>query len=131
MEEKVWVFADFTEGQKIGSVDVDLDDRKLALWHSIYPTESQVSRIPQGLLIAAMMEAYLKVIPERPPGNVHAGQKLTFTGEPVMPGDRLRLDFSCFARTIRKERRWVTLGVSGFLGGRSVFEGEIVTVWAK
>jgi acyl dehydratase len=77
------------------------------------------------------MEAYLKVIPKRPPGNVHAGQKLAFAGKPVAVGARLRFDFSCVGREIRKERRWVSLGVQCTSAGQPVLEGQITTIWAK
>jgi hypothetical protein len=131
IEDGVWIFDDFVEGGQIGSVEIALDERKLALWHGIYSADSESNRVPQGLLTAAMMEAYLKVIPKRPPGNVHAGQKLAFAGRPVAVGATLRFDFSCLAKAIRKERRWVTLGVHASSAGQLVLEGEITTVWAR
>jgi hypothetical protein len=62
---------------------------------------------------------------------VHAGQKLTFVGKPLAVGAPLRFDFSCVAREIRKERRWVSLGVRGISAGQPVLEGQITTIWAK
>lgn len=131
-EAGIWTFDDFVEGERIGSIDIVVDQRRLALWHGIYSANSvDNDRIPQGLLTAATMEAYLRVIPKRPPGNVHAGQKLSFSDQPVTPGARLRFDFFCLGREIRKERRWISLGLRCTWDGQPVLEGQITTIWAR
>ena len=130
----VWTFDDFAEGAAIGSVEVTLDERRLALWHRVYALAGATpppNEVPYSLLVAAMMECYLKVIPSRPPGNVHARQTLSFPDQPVAPGTRLRFDFACRAKELKRERRWVTLGVRAYDRDRAVLNGEIVTIWAQ
>lgn len=133
-QSDVWIFDDFAEGATIGSVEVTLDDHRLALWQRIYaPVGATLppNETPYSLLVAAMMECYLKVIPSRPPGNVHAAQTLSFPDQPVAPGTRLRFDFSCLSKALKRDRRWVTLGVRAFDCERPVLDGKIVTVWAR
>lgn len=130
----VWTFEDFTEGAAIGSVEVTLDERRLALWQRIYaPAGAAVPPhgVPYSLLVAAMMECYLKVISSRPPGNVHVMQTLSFPDQPVAPGTRLRFDFACLAKALKRGRRWVTLSVRACEGERAALNGEIVTIWAQ
>lgn len=132
--DDVWTFDDFTEGADIGSIEVTLDERRLSLWQRVYaPAGAALSpnEVPYSLLVAAMMECYLKVIPSRPPGNVHAAQKLSFPDRPVAPGARLRFDFSCLSKMPKRDRRWVTLGVHAFDRERPVLDGEIVTIWSR
>jgi len=133
-DDKVWLFEDFEEGAAVGSVEVTVSQDNLNLWRSIYgmPGEdSAPEHLPQSLLTAAMMEAYLRVIPRRPPGNVHAAQKLVFSGTRVPPGAHLVFDFSCISKELKRERRWVTLAMRCSDGRQPVMEGEISTVWAK
>ncbi len=130
----VWTFDNFAEGAPIGSIKVVLDDQRLALWQRIYApagASMPARTVPYSLLVAAMMECYLKVIPARPPGNVHAAQTLSFPDEPVAPGTRLRFDFSCLSKALKRDRRWVTLSVRAFDRERPVLSGEIITIWAQ
>lgn len=129
-----WTFDDFSEGMALGSIDVVVDEHRTSLWRRIYArgeSWNEADAVPQSLIVAAMMEAYLKIIQPRPPGNVHAGQKIVMTGNSVMAGARLTFGFSCLGKAMKRERRWMTLGVSGSQDARPVMRGEIVTIWAK
>lgn len=127
----VWTFDDFEPGAALGTVEVAVDARRQELWTQIYGTGgSGQGEVPPGLLVAAMMEAYLKVIERRPPGNVHAGQTLAFTGHRVAPGARLSFAFSCKDKVLKRERRWVTFAVRAHDGEHLALSGEISSIWA-
>lgn len=126
----VWVFDDFSPGQPLGNLAVTLDDAHFDNWTAIYGERSARARVPAGMLVAAMMKAYLNAIQPRPPGNIHASQKLVFH-RPVHAGDRLEAQVSCLSKERRKERGWVTFGVVLRVAGQDVLNGEIQTIWAK
>lgn len=126
----VWVFDDFRPGSALGHLAIPLDAMRLAHWAAIYGEPAVAGRVPSGMLVAAMMEAYLTAIQPRPPGNIHASQKLTF-GAPAAPGDRLDAEVTCLWKEVRRERRWVAFGVTLRSGDRDVLSGEIRTIWAR
>jgi len=126
----VWVYEDFSPGQSLGDHAVTLDAAHIGHWTAIYGEPAAGDRVPAGMLVAAMMEAYLNAIQPRPPGNVHASQKLVFH-RMARAGDRLNAQVSCLAKERRKERGWVTFGVVLSTDGRDVLSGEIRTIWAR
>jgi acyl dehydratase len=126
----VWTFDDFRPASVLGRLSIVLDAPRIANWAAIYGSPASPERLPSGMLVAAMMEAYLRAIQPRPPGNIHASQKLTFTGT-AKAGDELRAEVACVAKELRKERRWVTFGVTLHSGANDVLSGEIRTIWAK
>lgn len=126
----VWVFDDFRPGTALGCVDIPLDEARLANWAAIYGPLAAREHLPAGMLVAAMMEAYLTAVQPRPPGNIHASQKLAF-GKAARAGDRLVAEVSCISKEKRKERCWVTFGVVLRNGENDVLRGEIRTIWAK
>lgn len=126
----VWTFDDFQPGAELGRVSVALDGARIANWSAIYGAVDAPDRVPSGMLVAAMMEAYLKAFQPRPPGNIHAGQTLAFVGS-AKPGDQLEAKVTCLDKVLRKERRWVTFGVTLRNGSQDVLSGEIRTVWAR
>ncbi|CAH1696367.1 Acyl dehydratase [Hyphomicrobiales bacterium] len=126
----VWEFDDFRPGLELGRLAIPMNDARLAHWVAIYGEPVVDGRVPSGMLVAAMMEAYLTAVKPRPPGNIHASQKLSF-GKPVYPGDRLDAEVTCLWKEMRKERRWVAFGVTLRNGNRDVLSGQIRTIWAK
>lgn len=126
----IWVFDDFSPGQPLGDITIALDDTHFDNWTAIYGERPAGERVPAGMLVAAMMEAYLSAIQPRPPGNIHASQKLVFHRSACV-GDRLEAQVSCLSKERRKERGWVTFGVVLRAGGQDVLSGEIRTIWAK
>lgn len=132
-DTRPWTFDDFEVGADLGTVRIIVDDRRLSLWKRIYGRESlrdTMDAVPQGLLVAAMMEGYIKAIQPRPPGNVHAGQQITFSSHRVAPGASLTLAFTCLDKQLKRERRWVTFGVRVTDGDRLAMSGEISSIWA-
>lgn len=126
----VWVYDDFNPGQPLGNCAITLDDARLDNWTAIYGERPASENVPAGVLVAAMMEAYLNSIQPRPPGNIHASQKLVF-GRSAKAGDKLEAEVSCLSKERRKERGWVTFGVVLSVEGQDVLNGEIRTIWAK
>ncbi|WP_445503817.1 hypothetical protein [Microvirga sp. G4-2] len=126
----VWVFDDFRPGLELGRLSIPLNDARLANWAAIYGEPGTAGRVPSGVLVAAMMEAYLTAFQPRPPGNIHASQKLFF-GKPACPGDRLDAEVTCLWKDMRKGRRWVAFGVALRNGDTDVLRGEIRTIWAR
>lgn len=126
-----WRHADFEVGTGIGEAEIRLDEDRLALWEKTYGRRPEAGRpVPRGLLVAAMMEGYTRAIQPRPPGNVHAGQTLRFTGAPPAPGAALTLRLSCLWKEVRKGRNWIGFGVELREGERLAMTGEITSIWA-
>jgi acyl dehydratase len=126
----VWVFDDFSPGQPLGNFAITLDDAHLNNWTAIYGERKSSESVPAGMLVAAMMEAYLNAIQPRPPGNIHASQKLVF-GRSAKAGDKVEAQVSCRSKERRRERGWVTFGVVLSVEGQDVLNGEIRTIWAR
>lgn len=100
-KQPLWSFERFESGVSFGSVEVPLDERRIKLWQEIYG-ELADEIIPEGLLVAAMMEAYIKAIQPRPKGNIHAAQKITFTNIKPLRGDTLSVVLTCVHKEIKK-----------------------------
>lgn len=88
----VWTFDDFSPGALLGETSIVIDAERVAAWRDIYGEDGgeggagdATGRVPRGLLVAGMMEAYLTAVQPRPPGNVHASQKLRFGRPPGVP----------------------------------------------
>lgn len=86
----VWTFDDFSPGALLGETSIVIDAERVAAWRDIYGEDGgeggagdATGRVPRGLLVAGMMEAYLTAVQPRPPGNVHASQKLRFGRPPA------------------------------------------------
>lgn len=125
----VWVFDSFRPGEALGRHAITLDDARLAGWQAVYGAAAD-GHVPSGILVSAMMEAYLEAFSPRPPGNIHAAQTLVFSGS-VVRGDRLEAEVRCLWKEMRKSRKWVGFGVVLKTGDREVLAGEIRTIWAK
>lgn len=129
-QKPIWVFDNFEVGQLLGQLSITLDQERLDNWLAIYGAPHRPDRAPSGLLVTAMMEAYLGAIKPRPPGNVHASQKLKFS-KPVVVGARLDAEVRCLWKEKRKERGWVGFDVILRCDGQEVLSGEITSIWAK
>lgn len=126
----VWTFDDFQPGLVLGRLSITLDAQRLAYWTAIYGSSATPERLPSGMLVAAMMESYLRAVQPRPPGNIHARQGLKFTGM-AKPGDELRAEVACISKELSRERRWVTFSVTLSCGIQNLLSGEIRTIWAR
>ena len=129
-ERAPWTYDDFQPGEPLGETSLTLDEERIGHWSAIYGPPVEEDTVPSGLLMAALMEAYLATVAPRPPGNIHASQRLVF-GAPARPGDRLDAAVTCLAKEVRKSRGWVTFGVDLRRAGEAVLFGEVRVVWAR
>ena len=127
----VWDFAAFREGQRLGRVEVELDEARLALWSAVFGRPAAPQCLSRSLLVSAMMEGYLKVAQPRPPGNIHAGQTLQLKGPAPKPGQRLSVTTHCKEAYERKGRKWVRFASEVAGNDGPLLEGEILTIWAR
>lgn len=129
ISEELWTFERFHAGQGFGAIEVTLDAQRVAGWEAVYgPIKGSVA--PDGLIVAGMMEAYLLAIQPRPNGNVHASQKLAFTGEQAALDDTITYCVKIAKAEQKKGRFWVSFLISATLDGRALMQGELVSIWA-
>lgn len=128
-DEELWTFARFTPGNVFGSVDVTMDDVKRQDWEAIYGRRED-DMLPRGMLVVAMMEAYVRAIQPRPKGNVHASQMLDFRDVRPQWGDTVKITVSCADKQEKKGRFWVDFGVRACVGDKEVLAGTITSIWA-
>lgn len=129
MTDDLWTFDRFEPGQSFGTVTVPLDDDRVGGWSAIYgaPTGDTA---PDGLIVAGMMEAYIRAIQPRPKGNVHAAQTLSFTGATARLGDVVTYHVGIRSKEAKKGRHWVSFAVRAEVDGTDLLTGEILSIWA-
>ncbi|MGG7567075.1 hypothetical protein ACQ5SO_13050 [Rhodovulum sp. DZ06] len=124
----VWTWADFEPGLALNTVSVTLDRAKLDLWEEVYGPGPSYG-LPRGLLVSAMVEAFIKSGQPRPAGNIHASQELAFEGPAPKLGDVLTVKAACAGKEIRKDRKWVTIRTEGRIDGEIVCRGDFLIIW--
>lgn len=130
LEGDMWTYGRFEPGQVFGVVDIPLDAEKRACWQAIFG-ESPDGTLPRGMLVAAMMEAYIRAIQPRPKGNVHAAQTLDFTGHRPRWDDTISIEVSCLSKEDKKGRFWVDFGIQASARDKVVLSGTIRSIWAQ
>ncbi|RRH76189.1 hypothetical protein [Falsigemmobacter faecalis] len=126
----LWTFERFEPGHIFGTLNVITDEARRRSWEAIYgpcPGDS----LPEGVIVAAMMEAYVRAIQPRPDGNVHASQELSFSGQRVEWGALLQLTVSCAGKELKNGRRWVDFDVAASARDLSLLRGRIRSIWAE
>jgi hypothetical protein len=75
------------------------------------------------------MRAFTALMQDRPPGNIHAGQKFWLARLPRL-NDRLSTRLSCAGKEFKNNRRWVTFATeTADSAGRPLFRGEMTAIW--
>lgn len=128
--EDMWTYERFEPGQVFGVVEIPLDAAKRAHWQEIFG-ECRDETLPRGMLVAAMMEAYIRAIQPRPKGNVHAAQVLDFTGHRPRWDDTISIAVSCLSKEDKKGRFWIDFGIQASSGDKMVLSGTIRSIWAQ
>ncbi len=126
--EALWTFERFEKGQRFGTVELVMDDQRRGNWRRVFGETSQ--RLPKGMMVTAMMEAYIHAIQPRPDGNVHASQELTFNETTATWGDTLSITVSCAGKEEKKGRYWVQFAIEAKAAGKTVMTGTIRSIWA-
>ena len=129
MTDTVWSFDTLEPGALFGPVAVPLDAERVAGWEGVYGPITG-GQAPDGLIVAGMMEAYIRAIQPRPKGNVHAAQKLAFTGAKARTGDHVSYTVTVASKERKKGRNWIVFAVDAQVGDTSLLRGEITAIWA-
>ena len=148
MSNAVLRFDDFIPGERKRSSAEIVEPMMIDAWHRLYRHEpAPRDEVPPGMATALMMRAYMRTLTPRPPGNVHARQRLRLLG-PIRPGESVFTEFECVDKVLRRDRRHLELAVTGFAGiagaatadrtgdtadnhpHRRVFEGRMMMIWA-
>ncbi len=126
----VLTFDRLEAGMRFGEKRYVVDEEMRAAWQAIFPGTATGQTVPRGLLVAVLMRGYIEATPDRPPGNVHAGQTLTWHREARF-GERLAVATGCLSKEERKGRLWARFDnrVTGEDG--PVLTGEMLLVWAR
>ena len=127
----IWDYSRFTEEQDLGSTELCVDASRLRLWCEVFDRPRPADKISASLLINLMMEAYLNVAQPRPPGNIHAGQKLHLSGRAPRAGEVLTITTRVAKKEERKGRKWLTFESRIAAGDEALLKGEILTIWAE
>jgi hypothetical protein len=127
----MFTYDSFEPGKAMGSVQTVLGDAFCDLWRRIYPAdELSGDLLPIAASTVILMKAWRTIVDPRPPGNVHASQKVHFTAAPRL-GETVNTEVRCIAKELRKDRKFVTLLTqSTGDGGRALFTGETLLIWA-
>jgi hypothetical protein len=126
------LFDGFRPGAVMGRTTERVDDKLLALWRELYPwDEAPPGGLPAGVATVLVMRAYMKVLAPRPPGNIHARQRLELAVLPQV-GEEVTTELRCTGKELRKERRYVDVETcSTGADGRALFNGAMTLIWAK
>jgi hypothetical protein len=124
-------FADFQPVSLLGESDFEFTDETMGEWSALFPDDrASLPKMPPAMIAMVFMRAYVKIVNERPPGNVHAGQKFWVSRLPKL-GDRLTTRLSCTGKEIKSNRRWVTFDANTVdAAGQLLFRGQMKTIWA-
>lgn len=129
MTDEMWTFDRLSPGAGFGPVAVPLDSERVQGWEGVYgPITGDV--VPDGLIVAGMMEAYIRAIQPRPKGNVHAGQTLTFTGAQARLGDTVSYSVTVLSKEQKKSRNWIVFAIEASTDGKPLMRGEVTAIWA-
>lgn len=128
---KPMLYEDFVPGAAIGEIVLPFEPALARAWQSIFGADAGGGPAEAAsMAVVMMMRAYLNVVTPRPPGNVHARQRMRLAGTPRL-GERIRTVMSCEHKEIRRERRYVELRAVGTgEGGRPLFDARLSLVWA-
>lgn len=129
----MWTYDRFEPGAVIGTVVLPVSEADSRRWAALFPPSGATlpDRLPAGLVVALMMKGYMDILNDRPPGNVHSRQTLIW-GEPVRPGGEVVVSLRCFAKELRKGRRWVTLeNRVAAATGELHLHGQMRMLWAQ
>lgn len=125
---ETWTYDRFEPGQVFGTLDIPTSGEKRGQWAAVFGDSGD--RLPRGMMVTAMMEAYIAAIQPRPDGNVHVSQELSYTDLSVTWGETLSVTVSCADKEVKKGRYWVRFGIEAQVGGKTAMTGVIRSIWA-
>jgi acyl dehydratase len=124
-------FADLQPGAALGECSFTVGEETVAQWTALFPGDrASLPLMPPAMIVMVVMRAYMALIKDRPPGNIHAGQKFSISRLPVL-NETVTTKLSCMRKELKKDRRWVTFATDTTdAAGELLFRGEITTIWA-
>jgi hypothetical protein len=124
-------FADFEPGKTLGRRDFNLTEEMIGLWTGLFPDDRRsLPFMPPAMIAMVVMRAFIEILPDRPRGNVHAGQKFWISRLPQLQ-DGMTTTFRCLGKEEKGNRRWLTFGSDTVdTADRPLFRGQMTTIWA-
>ncbi|MPZ58908.1 MAG: hypothetical protein GEU91_20940 [Rhizobiales bacterium] len=117
-------------GSLLGEHRFVFDEAALGEWTTLFPEDAGCPVMPPAMLAMVVMRAFISIMRDRPPGNVHAGQQFELLRLPVL-NERLVTRLRCQSKDLRNGRRWVTFNSeTSDDGGELRFSGVMTTLWA-
>ena len=127
------LFDDFVPGALMGERDEVYDATQAARWQALFGTQGSQDSVDAeaaSMAVINMMRGYLNLVTPRPPGNMHARQRLQMRNLPE-PGETIRVAVRCIAKEVRRERKYMELQVTGNgTQGRALFDAQLTLIWA-
>ncbi len=96
---EIWTWERFVPGDELGTAPLVYSRELVNMWLEIYPDVIEQEAF-SGLANAVTMRAYLSVVTPRPPGNIHARQRLSIFRRPAID-EPLETTVSCAAKELR------------------------------
>jgi len=127
----VLTFDSFQPGASMGRATEVIDAEVLDAWRQLYPWDAAAAdALPSGIATVLLMRAYMRILTPRPPGNIHARQRLELLA-PIASGEEVTTEIECVGKELKRERRYVELAcrASG-KAGRPLFDGRMTIIWA-
>ena len=124
-------YADFAPGVVLGECPFAFTPEALAQWAALFPDDEECQpTMPPAMIAMVVMRAFMQLMQDRPPGNIHAGQKFWIPRLPEL-NERLVTSLRCIGKELRNGRRWVTFGTKTVDAARGVlFQGQMKMIWA-
>lgn len=131
MSDAPLLFDGFRPGAVMGVASERVDAVLLDHWTRLYPWDPPVAgEVPEGFCTVLLMRAYLRILALRPPGNLHARQRVALIAPPRI-GEEVATEIRCSGKQLRKARRYVDLATrSTGEDGRALFDGAMTLIWA-
>jgi hypothetical protein len=125
-------YADFQPGEVLGERRFEFTEGTLAQWLALFPGDNRSAPLmPPAMTAMVMMRCFTDVLRDRPPGNIHAGQKFRIRRLPRV-GESFITRLGCMGKEIRKDRFWVRFSFDATDAANApLFRGEMTTVWSQ
>lgn len=123
-------FAALIPGHIYGTHSLMLDRALVDRWSHLYGEVRCGDLVPAGMLPVVSIRAYMALLPNRPPGGIHAGQQITIHELPRI-GEETHTTLECGEKEVRGGRSWVRLLMTCTNdSGRILFNGIHTAIWA-
>jgi hypothetical protein len=123
-------FDALTAGALLGSCGMEVTAPEVTAFAALLPRRPAAGTVPPGFAVALLMRGYMRILPERPPGNIHASLRLAW-GAPLRLGDHLIFSLRCREKEWRKGRAWVLFdSLLAKADGTPALAGAKWMVWA-